>query len=229
MSDESKTPEGVQENTPAPEDRLKNIQAEFGRKMGNLEETNRKLAQQLEAITAALKPSAPAPSEGKKVSVFDNEDEFARQIEERAEKRIEEKLTKRQMEQQRYAAVTNQLMSDFPELNDQNTALAKRANEIYMGLSADEKASPLALKAAVADAALELGVKPKSKRNSDSGDDFSLGSSGTSQANKSKRGESKLSQETLELAQLAGLDINDEKQMKRLEERAKRKNWKHYA
>lgn len=177
MSDEApKTPE-VDSAAPAP-DEFKNFKAEMGRKLGNLEQTNAQLLAQLQAMNSRPAPAHPAAGEPKVSDVwFDKPDEAARMIEERTEKRIEAKLAAQQAQAQKQQATLASLVAEFPELNQGDSDLAKRAVEIYNALPEDERATPMAYKVAVKDAALELGVKPKSRRAKSEADDFSLSSS----------------------------------------------------
>lgn len=215
--------------TPAADDPIKNLKGEFGRKFGNLEEQTKHLSSQIQQIVNALnKPtSSPASTPEKKVSVFDDEEAYARSIEERAEARITAKLAEQEAIKAKYATVSTQLVTEFPELNDAKSPLMGRAQEIYLSLPEEERRHHLAMKAAVTEAAAELGMKPKSKRTASEGDDFTLG--GSSQASRpSKKSSDELNPATVKLAELMGLDVNDPKVMDRLKQRAKRKNWSKY-
>jgi hypothetical protein len=167
----AETPE-VNATSPA-EDPIKNLKAEMNRK---LENTNAQLQALLAAINGQNKP-APAAEPSKKVSVFDDEDAYAARIKAETSAEIKAELAKQQVAQNKQAQVINQLVYDFPELANNDHALTKRAVEIYNSLPDDEKSSPIAYKAAVKEAALDLDIKPKAKRKQSSKEDesFSLG------------------------------------------------------
>lgn len=174
MADEApKTPEVPPVSPSAQPDEFKNFKAEMGRKLGNLEQTNAELLATLKSLTAKPAPSSPE----KKVSVFEDEEAYGQRIAAEAEARIEKKLAAQNAQTQKQQAVLASLVAEFPELNQADSDLAKRAVEIYNGLPEDERTSPMSYKVAVKDAALELGVKPKSKRNKGGDDDFTLSSS----------------------------------------------------
>jgi hypothetical protein len=203
-------------------DDLKNVKAEFNRKLGNLEQTNQQLMSQLQALSAKLAPPKPA-AEAKKVSVFDDEEAYAARVVAEAEQRIDAKLQAQQADFNRKQAVIQSLVADYPELSDQSSDLAKKAVEIFNTLPEHDKNHPMAFKAAVRDAAVELDVKPKSKRQQAGQDDFSMGAgtgNGTKQG-RQKGGE--LDPRTVEFAKLMGLDTSNPKLTEKLKSKHGRK------
>jgi hypothetical protein len=196
-------------NTPAaPEapaaDELKNLKAEMNRKLSNLESTNAALLEQMKAFA---KPAAPAaPESGKKVSVFDDEDQFAESVVAAADARISKRMADQAASQAKANAVIGKLMNEFPELGDASNPLTVKANEIFAALPEEDKSHRLALDAAVKQAALEMGIKPKSKRSDDENDAFSLG--GSRGAGKSRRETDEVDARTLEFAKLMGADVD---------------------
>lgn len=209
-----KVPQGgapdASDQTPPAGDDLKNVKAEFNRKIGNLEETNKQLLAQLKNLTEVVKP-AKAPAEpSKKVSVFDDEEAYATRIKEEAAAEIERKLEQQQAQQAKQAQVINSLVTDFPELSDGNHDLTKRAVEIFNGLEESERKSPSAYRTAVLSAASEFGMRPKSKRTSSSDDSFALGGGG-GESRASKRSAGEISEGTKTFAALVGLDLDDPK------------------
>lgn len=204
MPDDIK-PEGQQAEGGAPAsspstDELKNLKAEMNRKLENINAT---IAEQLKSLKAA--PSAPAPSAPaqKKVSVFDDEDAYAESVVSAAEERIARKLAAEREAQAKQQATIGALMSEFPELGNNDHELTKKAAEIFQALPDEDKASRLAMEAAVRKAALEVGVKPKSKRGGDENDAFSMGGSGSRSV---KRDSESLDPRTVEFAKLMGVD-----------------------
>lgn len=222
MSEVSK-PEGQQaEGAPAqsaPVDEIKNLKAEMNRKMSNLEATN---AQLLEQLKTFAKPAAPAPaSVAKKVSVFDDEDQFAESVVSAAEERISKKLAAQQEAQAKHQQVIGGLMNEFPELGNNESELTKKANEIYASMSDEDKSHRLAIDSAVRRAALETGLKPKSKRTSDESESFSLGSGGS--GGSSRRNSDAVNPLTEQFAKLMGVD--PEKAKARAKARKNYNNW----
>jgi hypothetical protein len=182
-----------------------------------------------------LRPTPPkqeaAPKKSFKDLLWENEEEAADLIKKSA---VDEAVTivrKENAEQQKSARVAQQLYNEFPELNSQTDPLTKRANEIYQGMSEDERNDPRAMRLAVSEAALDLGVKPMSKRQKEQSDEdgFLLGGGRSDGDGRSRRRkEPELSQETLETAQLMGLNVEDPKVLERLKQHAGRKEWTKY-
>lgn len=193
----------------SPTDEIKNIKAEMNRKLSNLEQSNAQLLAQLQALSQPK----PAPQTQKKVSVFEDEDAYAQDIISKADRLLEEKLSRRDKEVAKQQAVISGLVSEFPELADTSHSLSRRAVEIYNGFSEEEKVSPIAYKAAVKEAALELDVKPKHKRKASEDEAFALSGSGSS-APKGKRagaeGDGELDPRTVMFAEMVGMDLTKE-------------------
>jgi uncharacterized coiled-coil protein SlyX len=213
MSDDQNTGTTTPEGSVAPQqDEIKNLKAEMNRK---LENTNAQLAALLNELKQKSAPSA-AQSSPAKVSVFDDEEAYARRIKEETAREIESKLEARQAQQTKYQTVVNQLVSEYPEANDTSSELYKRAQEHYAQLDDSEKANPLALKAAVTSAAAELGMKPKSKRQKSSDDGFTMSSSSTGHGTKRK---DDLDQGQMDFARMMGLNVDDPKVRERIKSR----------
>jgi hypothetical protein len=205
-------------------DELKNLKAEMNRK---LENTNA----QLQQVLAALQTPKPGKSESApaaKVSVFEDEEAYARRIKDEAKAEVTKELREEAQRTQKYQTIVNQIYSEYPEVSDQNSPLMQRAQEIFKSLPEDEQASAVAMKAAVAQAASEIGVKPKSKRTSSDDDSFSIPSGGGSNSSRRPGREPEIDSKTLELARLMGRDTSDPKYLERLKNAAKRTNWKVY-
>ena len=122
------------------------------------------------------------------------------------------------------------LVQNYPELQDANADLTKKAVEVYNRLSPEEKMSPNAYKFAVQDAAAELGVVAMSKRKqSESGEDDFTGNSDSYQGNSnrkpSRQKADKIDDATLALAELMGRPIKDPKYLESLKKYTGRKNW----
>jgi hypothetical protein len=183
MEDNEQSVEGT---PPAEEaakpDLMQNLKSEFQRKTSNLEAMNQQLAAQLAVIQASLAPRQQSvPESNKKLEDvwYNSPAEAAAQIKEQAKTEMRQEMAIQNEKQSKYAATINQLVADFPELSDQTSELYLKSVANYDALSAEEKVSPIAYKAAVRDAALDLGVKPKGKRKSDSGSDAYTMASGS--------------------------------------------------
>jgi hypothetical protein len=226
MSEQNKPgAEGAPAAAPNPaNDEIKNLKAEMSRKMSNLEATNAKLMEQLQSL---VRPAASEPKAEKPIKdlIWDDPEAALAIVEERAEKRVMSKVEKAQKEQQRQQATLSALVSEFPELGYADHDLTRTAVEKYNALSDDEKLSPVAYKAAVNEAALELGIKPKSRRKETDDDSYTVGSSGRSTPAPKKE---KLSQDTIAFAQAMGLNVNDEKLKERLRTNHGRKSYTRY-
>lgn len=208
------------------EDPTKNLKAEFQRKFDNMTAEvakQRELSEQLLARIAALPTTEKKQEREPDLSdlIYSDPKRYSEIMEERAEARIMKKLEG----QQRNANVLNQLMNEYPETGDQDHPLTKRAVEIYNGLPSDEKTSPAAYRAAVAEAAAEMGVKPRSKRPAD--EEYTMGAGSSGSRRRSKGDSEKADPATLGFAAAVGLDISDPELVKRLAKRAQR-TWTKY-
>lgn len=180
--------------------------------------SNQALLAQLQALT----PKKEEPPPPKKIGdlFYEDAEAGAKALEDRIEQKLEKKIQK----QARDAAQIQSVQAEYPELHDPSSELYKKAAQIFNSYSPDEQTA-IAFKASVREAAADLDLKPKSKRKSDSTDDWVGGSSGGS----GQRGGSK-SQKTddkmIAFASLMGFDTSDPKVVERLTSRAKsRKNW----
>jgi flagellar motility protein MotE (MotC chaperone) len=202
-------------------DEIKNLKAEMNRKLSNFEQTNAMLLAQLQAL------SQPKPSQTQAKPLadlwLDNPDEAAAILENRIEKKLEDKYSRRENAQARQQQTIAQLVSDFPELSDTNHAFTKRAVEIYNSMPDDERSSPVAYKAAVKEAALDMGLKPKSKRSQDDTDNFSLGGSGM--ANRPAKKNNTLDPNVETVARLFGIDVSKADVRERLKSNHGRKSY----
>lgn len=228
--------QGSGEQAPDP---LKNVKSEFDRKIGNvdqkLDQTNKTLAglvtqlQQMAKTTAPAQSTKPAPTVQKEIedNWYDNPGKVAQLIKEEAKTELRQEITAANAIQQKTTNTLNSLVRDFPELSDQDNEFTKRAIAIYAEMPEDEKASPAAYKAAVREAALEMGVKPRSKRTEEELDDFSLRSGGnySSRSEGSARRRNTLDPAVAAFAKLVGVDAEDPKTKERLINNHGRKRW----
>lgn len=227
MSEDNNEESVDNQNQPDP---IKNLKSEFGRKQDNVLSELTALKQQLSELSQNIvKPSVGIKAKDQ------NEDNFPDPI---VDPKGYKDYIKREISQEMGQSINNNnqrqaalsaLVQQFPELQDGNADLTKKAVEYYNRLSNEEKMSPNAYKYAVNDAALDLGVVPMSKRQRNDNDDesFTGSSSGNAKrpSQKNKQTEEKLDPATLAFAQAIGKDINDPKYIESLKKHASRKNW----
>lgn len=227
MSTDVKPPES---GAPAPaqgED-LKNVKAEFDRKTTNLQKENELFRAQLAQLMGQLKGNEPAKPAATKVSVFDDEEAYAARIKAEAAAEIEAKIAAQQARTARYQAVSSGLVSEFPELSDAKSELMVKAQELFKGYSEEERNSPLAMKAAVYDAAEALDIRPVSKRSPKGNDSFTLGSgSGAGSLNRNT-GKGDLTAEQEMMGRLLGIDTSKKEIRDRIANNHGRKGYGRY-
>lgn len=203
----------------------KNIKAEFDRKLGNtesklteIEKQNKSLSEKLSTLISAISTPAKAQTQDEEnlsSMIYDNPDKFASTIEERISKKVESVLNKNTEENVKRNTVIAELTSNYPELSQGDSALTKKALELYNTLSQEERSNPISYKYAVTQAASELGVKPKSQR---SDDDFVMSSGGTSGEAPRRRSKNKdeIPDDVARVAAMFGRDLKDPKVKERL-------------
>lgn len=230
MSDETKAPDASKS------DELTNLKQEMSRKLGNYEsklnelaQTNQQLLQKLSQLTQPKPISVRSDDDDMDKLWYDDPKKAAAKIKEQTKAEIMAEYQRDQEMKARTQSTLAALVADYPELNDSNSELTRRAVEIYNGMADGEKTSPIAYKAAVREAASELGVLPVKKRQV-SDDDSYTGSSSSSSSNTSRRAAKKddLDPRTIAFAKLVGLNIDDDNVKNRVKERAKRTNWSKY-
>lgn len=205
------------------DDPIKNLKSEFSRKQENVMS---ELAELKNLIMQSKAPVQQQQNQKAKPDPVIDPEGYEQYIMERATAQIDSKISSQNQRQQQLSTLVQQ----FPELQDGNSELTKKAVDYYNKLSPEEKMSPNAYKYAVQDAALDIGVVPMSKRKQFSEEDESFtGSSSNntkrpSQKNKSQA-DDKLDPATLAFAQAIGKDINDPKYLESLKKSASRKNW----
>lgn len=220
------------------------VLAETNRKFEKMQSENQKLAQQIEALTNAItmqqqqqagasrSKSAIVEDENLEDLAFKDPRAYAAKVTERATQQATRVVNEQLQTQQRSNQILGQLVSDYPELNDGNSELTTKAVAIYKQMSEVERSNPLAYKAAVRDAAADLGILPKSKRKVQGDEEFQFSASnprGENASNPSKtRKNDELDGKTAAFAKLIGLDTSKKEVVERLKSRQQRKNWSKY-
>jgi hypothetical protein len=216
------------------DDSLTNVKAEFNRKIDNLskqlEDSNKALLAQLQVNSKA---ASQTPAKDVKIEDkwFDAPAEAAEAVISKAEERILGKLDSRANAQTRQNEILGEMFSEFPELNNKNHELTKRAVEIYSTYGSDEKMSPIAYKTAILQAAQEKDMKPVSKRTESEDydtDGFSIGGSSSNSSRNGRKGNKDLNPATKELAEIMGIDIKDKDVVERLKNNHGRRSWGRY-
>lgn len=222
------------------EDPVKQIKTEFSRKIENINSVLAEQNRQMQAVIDALATSSKKASTSQTDDDIDEDlvlndpKKFAKQVREKAVNEATAAISKQTQQQQQVQAQESQalaaLRSDYPELNDASSELARKAVEIY---NQNGSQGAIAVRAAVREAASELGLQASKFRKSGGSDSFSVsgegGSTGNTRAGDRSAKKSKVSENTLAFAQLLGRDINDKKVMERIEKYSQRKNWKRYS
>lgn len=189
-------------------DEIKNLKAEFSRKMQNIEQTNNALKSSQEALLAEIqKLTKPAPKQEEQGSLSDlmyrDPEAYARRVAEESDRRAEARINQALQNQSRQQQMIGSLVDQFPELNSGEHDMTKRAVEIFNNMAEADKTSPTAYKTAVLEAAAEFGIKPRSKRPKE--EEYVGGASGSGTRQSSRR-KNELDPRTEEFAKLVGLD-----------------------
>ena len=228
------------------QDQNQNIKAEFNRKIENLSKANESLAtqndalsQKLDAIMGQLESNnqQSAINSNAQESIEDlrytDPDKYIELKMAEVDKKVDAKLQQQNDLNTQKQQVLTQLSSDYPEINDPNSELYKKAIEIGTRYNKDFVATPEGIQLAVREAAAQLGVIPSNLRKKqvegegeqDMSEFIGGGSSGSNNSKGKKQGKQELDQKTVVTAELMGLDTNDPKVIERLKKRASRKNW----
>jgi hypothetical protein len=222
MSDESKAPD-----TSASPDLVTNLKAEMNRKISATEQqlaevirVNKALADQIGALTRPAAAKQPKLAD----MVYDDPEAFVATVEKRAEEKAWKRMEEVQSSQAAQTQTINQLYNTYPELADSDHPFTQKTLERYGQMSEAEKRDPRALKLAAMETAVDMDIKPKSKRPTDE-DSFSIGGNS---GGKPRRGSDKLDPNTIEFARKVGLNVDDPKVMESLKKRARRSNWNQY-
>jgi hypothetical protein len=216
------------------------IAAEMNRKFDKIQQENMRLSQQIEALTNSIvaqnnrSSSAQVTDEESDLEdlAFKDPKMYAKRVKEQARNEAQRVVVDTINTQQRSNNILSQLVGDYPELSDSNSELTSKSIALYKQMSDVERSNPLAYKAAVRDAAAELGVLPKSKRsNSNSNDEFQFSASnprGEAQNSSKKSKSAEVDDKTMAFAKLLGLNTDDKKVQERLKVRQERKDWNKY-
>lgn len=211
--------------------RFENFQKEVDRKLGNTNAALEALKKTNEQLVASLAQSKQSSKQKKEVSeystdlLYSDPDKWAKLQKDSIKSEINEENSRVQQNQQKVQQTLSRLSSDYPELADPNSDLARKAISIFDSYAEDDKANAaVSYKAAIMEAVADLGVKKISQRNQNEADidhgDFVV--SGHNQRRNSNEKKPKLDSRTVEFAELMGLDTENKDVLKRLANRGKR-------
>jgi hypothetical protein len=211
-------------------DRLANLQAEFTRKQEN---TNSELAaikaQLAEAVNRLPKAPEPKPEDDSEL-LYQNPTAYRQKLEssitERVSRSVNETLESRSRAENERLSTLSALAADYPELNKADTPLYQETIKILNQMPAEKRATAEAYKLAVWQAAASEGVKPASKRGSETKggiENFSFSGKSESAAKK-KKPASDIDPKQLAWMELLdpSFDANDEKQVEEFRKYTKR-------
>lgn len=223
-----------------------NLKAEMNRKIQAIQETNSKLAEQndnltqkLDLIMAQLNNQSKSIQESEPAIdmedlKYSDPDKYIELKLKDVDKRVDQKVNTVIGQQNQKTITIQQLAADYPELGDTKSALSKRAIEIAGKLSSDFMQTPDGIKLAVREAAAELGVLPKKLRieTNSNDEDFAMedfiagggGGRGSDDSRKKPKSKEDLENNTIVVAELMGVNVNDSKVVERMKQYKKR-NW----
>lgn len=225
-----------QQQTDDQQDPFKNLKAEMDRKLQNLQQTNEQLTKQnsdlsskldtmISRIDAASRPPARTQEDWEDLKYTDPD----KYLELREEEIVNKAVNASQATIQKQTQVNNtvsEMTREYPELNDENSELTKKA----LGLAAERKINfqdnPLLIKEIVREAADSLNLAPakyrtKNETEVDMSDFIASGGRGSGQPPKKKE-KDELDPKVIANAELMGLDTKDPEVIKRLKNYSKR-------
>lgn len=234
------------------EDRVKNLQSEFNRKLENQEKQFTAMSEALSNINNMLASSQAASQSASSPSVssgfnsseleslqYSDPAKYASIIKEQAKKEALQEFQSFQAEQNKRVQATQakqnaiiaEITREFPEATQAGHPLYDKVQEMYKTLSPEQQNDSGQWENLVYKAAFEVGVKPRSKRSKDDPNDGFVvsGGSGTfPKSGQSSKSQTHITQRMKEFAALLGRPVEDEKYMKSLEKAAARKSWSTY-
>jgi len=232
MADETSTtepaqPEKTVNESSQNEDPMKNLKSEFDRKLKNLEAN---ASEKMDALTKAntellqrLAPQ-PKPAEPEDDDLWLTDPGTAKEnLRKQILAEVRQEAATAQQATQVQQTTYNEMAKSFPELYEPNSPLVRKANEYFSKVAAEQKTDPNVIEASILKAAMEIGLKPVSKRTKSDTDDFVAGSS-----KKTAKAGGEMPDTMMQFAKLLGQPVDDPKYIERLRKHASRKNWMNY-
>jgi len=202
---------------PPADDRLKNLQSEFSRKTENLENNLKTISQQLEQLARATvkEPAQQDASHALNEAHLTDPVRYAQIIRDQAlsdMRREQEAVSRVQAKNQ--VTISN-ILNEFPEASQVGHKLYDKVQELFTKMPEEERNNSANWKATVLEAALDLGVKPRSKRTPTETDDFVMGSRSSGSPERTGK-KDELDQRTVDFARLMGLPVDKPETMEKL-------------
>lgn len=188
---------------------IKNLKAEFQRKNDNLAaQLKASNEQMLASIQTMLKPKAAPkePTEDLETTYYKDPIGAMKKVKEEAKAELRTEFAAANQDLQKKQLTIQQLYKEFPELGNEESELFQSATKKYTDMSKEHGESAATYKLAVAEAALDLGVKPKSKRPKSENDDYNVSGSGNGNRQRSGKQSEELDPMVIETAKLMGVD-----------------------
>lgn len=212
---------------------LHNLKQEMTRKLSNVDAGFNAIQQQLAELTKKMAPVVQPKVEAPDLNTLAVTDpvEYARVIKDQTLAEVRAEQARVSQAQQYNQTVISKLLTEFPEAGQPGHQLYDKVQQILVGMSDEERNNSANWKSVVLEAALDLGIKPRSKRKADEEEPESFsfgGSSGGSRPETKTSGKNKLDPRTIEFAALVGLDVKDQKVLADLEKTSSRKDWRKY-
>lgn len=222
---ENETPQGSEAQDP-----IKNLKSEMERKLGNTSDQLAKLAQQNAELTkyvqSLMKPTTATPAAEEDIESlwFSKPAQVAQKIKEEATRDAMRAMSAKTDATNKVNQVIAEVVRQFPEASDVNSEFSKKTAEIYQKLVGEYGDNPALIKTAAYEAAQQLQLS-SGRRGQDT---FSLGNSSSTSPQRSGQKQPDLAKETIEFAQIMGLDVSNPDVVKRLKEKSQR-NWTRYS
>lgn len=215
-----------------PEDRVKNLQSEVSRKFDNLNSRFAEITQSLQELASqkAAAAAAPQPTVSLRDKMFDNPDEAAEIITQRATERADQMISARMDRQQAMQQRINEVTVEYPEFMQNNGEASVTARRIHDTLPNHLRNTAEGAELALQRAALQLGLTPASRRRKPAGvDDGYIPPSSGSGRGRSQPKENELSDEQFTFAHLLNESIGRKFDDKKLKQYAGRKTWNKFG
>lgn len=238
MADESQDGQEVQdtgmpegEQAAPPEDPVKNLKSEVSRKFENLNSQFAQLNQSLQALAnQKQQQQAALPEKSIKELIYDDPDQAAEIITQRAVARADEIISSKNQVQQAMQQRVMSLTNEYPEFANANSEATKIATREHANLPRHLQNTPEGAELALQRAAAQLGLTPSSRRRRPAGNDDSyVPPSKGSARGQAPTKETELNDEQFTFAHILNESIGRKFDEKNLKKYAGRKTWNKFS
>lgn len=221
-----------EEQVAQPEDPIKNIKSEFGRKFEGIGSQLSQLSQELRALaTQRTEQAAPArPQPSLKDQLFDDPDAAVETMTERATQRALQAADQMIANRQNMQNTIFNFTSEYPELGQ--AAGQAEVQRIHASLPKALRETPEGAELALTRAAAQMGLTPASRRRKPAGDDDGFIPKSSGSRSNQKKAEPEMSDEQFTFMHLLNESISrkvDDKVIKNASKYAGRKQWNKYG